>query len=96
MAEAGMPSNPVGESLWVRHRGYPVHHQRLVLGATLDGESFFVATPDFECYLENFGRENGDIDSVKWSLPDGSPPPGCRVTSAIAFALGQTPIAWRR
>ena len=82
---AAAPRNPVGRSLWVRYRGDQVFHQRLVLAASLDGESVYICTPDFDDYLEDSSRANADLDAVHWSLPDGSPPDAMPRNSAYRF-----------
>ena len=65
LAGIGPPAQPIGHSLWVRYRGSPEHHQRLVLAVSSDGERMFVVTPDFDAHVEDFSQQNPDIDSVR-------------------------------
>ena len=80
---------PIGHSLWVRYRGSPLHNQRLVLAVSSDGDRMYIVTPEFDSYVEDFSRTNPDIDSVKWSNADGSPPDGVPGAMPTASAPGQ-------
>ena len=53
LAGVGAPPRPVGHSLWVRYRGSPEFHQRLVVAVSSDGESMYIVTPDFDSYVED-------------------------------------------
>ena len=85
LAGLGPPAQPVGHSLWVRYRGFPLHHQRLVVAVSSDGDRMFVVSPDFDSYMEDYSRANPDIDSVRWSNADGSPPEGVPRAQAYRF-----------
>ena len=87
----GAPRNPVGRSLWVRYRGSPEFHQRLVLAASSDGDRCYVVTPDFDDYLEDFSRGNADLDAVHWSMEDGAPPPQVPRNHAYRFRAWPDP-----
>ena len=81
----GPPARPVGHSLWVRYRGSQEHHQRLVLAVSSGGSSMYIVTPDYDHYVEDYSRANPDVDSVRWSLADGSPPDGVPRNLAYRF-----------
>lgn len=91
-AVGGRPgrANRRGTCLWVRYRGYPFFHQRLVVAESSDGESYAVVTPDFVCYLETYGWSNQDVDAAYWGLDDGASPPEVPRNQAYRFAAWPT------
>ena len=91
-----VPDDAIGRSVWMRFRGFPLYHQRLVVAVSSDGEAFYVVTPDFDDYWEDVSRSNDDIDAVVWSSPDGSPPDSVPRAQAYRFRAWPDPDRMRQ
>ena len=73
-----------GQLLLVRYQGFNHYHQRLVLGnLESSNDEFYVLTPDFDRYMEIFGRAEVTVTDVVWANLDGTRPPGLAANTQI-------------
>ena len=73
-----------GQILLVRYQGFPVYHQRLVLGnLESSNDEFWVLTPDFDRYMEMYDRAQANITDVVWANADGTRPVGLPANTQI-------------
>ena len=73
-----------GQLLLARYQGFPHYHQRLVLGnLESSNDEFYVLTPDFDRYMETFGRAEVNITDVVWANLDGTRPVGLAANTQI-------------
>ena len=73
-----------GQILLVRYQGFPVYHQRLVLGnLESSNDEFWVLMPDFDRYMEMYDRAQLTITDVVWANADGTRPVGLPANTQI-------------
>eukprot|EP00973_Karenia_brevis_P083914 11643674-Karenia_brevis.AAC.1 len=66
--------------------GFGLHHERLVI-AQVEGNSYMIATPTFDLYVEDLDMSNPDLYSIRVGQVGGGLPLGITAENVFGFGL---------